>query len=224
MLTRLFRGRTHTHPALDLSIPDVRATFEVNVFGVMATIAAFSDLLIASKGLIINIASLSALTPYVFGSAYCASKGAIVSYSRTLRQELRPFGVRVMVCMVGTVRSNIHNRQHRSLPLESLYLPVNDIFEKRLKFSNNNSPVDAELFARELVSSSLKTETPWFLRNWVGRPDWFWYGGLARPLWWGSTLFGEWLIDYVCWKMFDLEKLETVRNTEVEVDHAKKDV
>ena len=97
-------GRTHTHPATDIDLDDVRETFETNVFGVMAMCAAFADLLIAARGLIVNIASLAAVTPYVFGSVYCASKGAVVSYSRTLRVELQPFGVRVMVAMAGTVR------------------------------------------------------------------------------------------------------------------------
>lgn len=183
-------------------------------------VAAFSDLLVEAKGLIINIASLSALAPYVFGSAYCATKGAIVSYSRTLRQEVRPFGVRVMVCMVGTVRSNIHNREHRSLPQDSLYMPVSDVFERRLKFSNNNNPVDNESFARDLATNALKSEVPWLFRSWVGRPDWFWYGGLSWLLWWGSTLFGEWVVDYACWKMFELEKLEKMV---AEEDHAKSD-
>ncbi|KAL3705705.1 NADPH-dependent 1-acyl dihydroxyacetone phosphate reductase [Talaromyces marneffei ATCC 18224] len=201
-------GRTHVHPALDLSIQDVRSTFEVNVFGVMAVVAAFSDLLIRAKGLIINIASLAALTSYVFGSAYCASKGAVVSYSRTLRQELRPLGVRVMVCMVGVVHSNVHNREHRSLPPTSVYLPVQDVYEQRLQFANRSDAVDTHVFAETVVSNALKSEVPWFLRNWVGRPDWLWCGAMARPLWWGYSFFGEWLIDYVCSKMFDLGKLE----------------
>ncbi|KAI0130287.1 hypothetical protein BJ170DRAFT_681741 [Xylariales sp. AK1849] len=212
-------GRTHTHPALDLSIPDVRATFETNVFGVMAMIAAFSDQLIAAKGLIINIASLAAVTPYVFGSAYCASKGAIVSYSRTLRQEVRPFGVRVMVCMAGTVKSNIA-KSHRTLPEGSAYLPVRDIFEKRLVFSQNNATVSTESFAAALVTSALRREAWWFLRDWVGRPDWFWFGGMASLLWWALLLFGEWIVDYFCWTLFELDKLRKI----VEMDEAAKKV
>ena len=59
---------------------DVRQTFEANVFGTMAMVKAFVDLLIAARGLIINTASLSAVVPYFFGSAYCATKGAIVAF------------------------------------------------------------------------------------------------------------------------------------------------
>ena len=89
------RGRTHTHPALDISLPDVRNTFETNVFAIMAMVQAFIDQLAAAKGLIINISSLSSITPYLFGSVYCATKAAINAYSRTLRLELAPLGVRV---------------------------------------------------------------------------------------------------------------------------------
>lgn len=191
----------------------MRETFETNVFGVMAMVAEFSDLLIAARGLIINIASLAAVTSYVFGSAYCASKGAVVSYSRALRLELKPFGVRVMVGMVGTVASNIASREHRSLPANSVYRPVADVFERRVVFSQKNATFSTESFARALVSSALRAEVPSFLRSWIGRPDWFWYGGKARLTWWGSTFFGEWLVDYVCWKMFELEKLQKLLGT-----------
>lgn len=203
----LSRGRTHVHPALDLSIPDVRETFETNVFGTMAMVSAFSDFLIAAKGLVINIASLAAVLPYTFGSAYCASKGAIVSYSRTLRQELEPLGVRVMVCMVGTVRSNIQNREHRSLPPDSAYMPVKDVFQKRLTFINKNNPYDAKSFSKALVASSLSYEVPWLLRSWLGRPDWFWYGGLARQTWWWTFFLGEWWTDFACSAAFNISKL-----------------
>ncbi|KAJ5281818.1 short-chain dehydrogenase [Penicillium angulare] len=199
--------RTHVHPAIDLSIPEVRETFEVNVFGMMAMISTFSGFLIVANGLVINIASSAAVLPYTFGSAYCASKGAIVSYSRTLRQELEPLGVRVMVCMAGTVRSNIHNKEYRSLATDSVYLLVDDVFQKRQRFVNKANPYDTKLFSKELVASALSYEVPWLLRSWFGRPDWFWSGGLARGAWWRTTIFGEWLNDWACSKIFDLSRL-----------------
>ncbi|KAL2190325.1 NAD(P)-binding protein [Thermothelomyces heterothallicus CBS 203.75] len=207
-------GRTHTHPATDLSIPDVRETFETNVFGVMAMCAAFSDLLIASKGLIINIASLAAVTPYVFGSAYCATKGAVTAYSRTLRLELKPFGVRVMVAMTGTVRSQIASRTHRTLPEGSIYQRVRDIFERRLTFSQNNrATMDTAQYARKLVGKALAPEWPLLLRAWFGRPDWFWAGGWATVVWLGHSL-GEWITDFVLYRMMGLTTLEKVLREE----------
>lgn len=206
-------GRTHTHPATDVDLDDVRETFETNVFGVMAMCAAFADQLIAAKGLIINIASLAAVTPYAFGAIYCASKGAVVSYSRTLRLELKPFGVRVMVAMAGTVRSQIASKTHRTLPPGSLYERVRDIFERRLTFSQNNATVDTADFARKLVAKALKGESPLFLRAWFGRPDWLWAGGWAGSVW-VSTFIGEWILDTVLYRMVGLNRLERMLKQE----------
>ncbi|KAK4188153.1 acylglycerone-phosphate reductase [Podospora australis] len=206
-------GRTHTHPATDIDLDDVRETFETNVFGVMAMCASFSDLLISAKGLIINIASLAAITPYAFGSVYCASKGAVTSYSRTLRLELKPFGVRVMVAMTGTVRSQIASKTHRTLPENSIYQRVKEIFEKRLTFSQNNATVKTEDYAKKLVAKALQGESPLILRAWFGRPDWLWAGGWAGKVWL-ATWFGEWILDFALYRLIGLNKLEMVLREE----------
>ncbi|KAI0205715.1 NAD(P)-binding protein [Astrocystis sublimbata] len=199
-------GKTHTHPALDISIPDVRLTFETNVFSIMAMVQAFIDQLIAAKGLIINISSLSSISPYMFGSVYCASKAAVNAYSRTLRLELAPFGVRVMVSMTGTVKSNTASQGHRELPENSLYQKVKHIFEWRLVFSQNSNTMDTTTFAEKLVKDSLRPESPVWLRSLFGRPDWFWYGGMARSAWFGHSL-GEWVLDTACWRKFRVPEM-----------------
>jgi 1-acylglycerone phosphate reductase len=187
----------------------VRLTFETNVFGVMAMVQAFAPLLIPAKGLIVNIASLAAVTPYVFGSVYCASKGALVSYSRTLRQELRPFGVRVMTVMAGTVKSNINYQTHRQLPEGSVYRPIEDTYRWRLTYSSTHASVTCDDFARQLVAAAQRREAPVWLRTWLGRPDWLWAGGMAGLAWFG-TVMGEWLLDtwfYSRFKMAAFEKM-----------------
>ncbi|KZL72753.1 NADPH-dependent 1-acyldihydroxyacetone phosphate reductase [Colletotrichum tofieldiae] len=198
-------GRIHISPATDLSMSDVRTTFETNVFGVMAMVKTFIDHIIAARGLIINISSCAAVTPYMFASAYCASKGAIVSYSRTLRQELRPFGVRVMVAMAGTVKSNIAKKPQPCLAPDSLYSKMGDLYTRYLYLSQEEEATDTDLFAKELVSNALKPEGRLF-----GRPDWLWCGGMSRKVWWALKLFGEWVIDWRTWEMFGLAKLQKI--------------
>lgn len=193
----------------------MRQTFETNVFGVMAMCAAFADQLIAARGLIVNIASLAAVIPYAFGSVYCASKGAVVSYSRALRLELKPFGVRVTVAMAGTVRSQIASKAHRTLPEGSIYLRAKHLFERRLTFSQNNATVRTEDFAAKLVGDVLRAEAPLFFRSWFGRPDWFWGGGLSTMAWVG-TCIGEWILDTVVYRMLGLNELEAMLRKEAE--------
>lgn len=193
---------------------DVRKTFETNVFGVMAMVKSFVHLLIPAKGLIINISSASSIVPYPFASAYSASKGAINSFSRTLRQELRPYGVRVTVAVTGTVKTNINLQVDRELPPGSLYIPIKDVYKWRLTFSRNTpSAVTPEVYARRLVNDALKPEWPLLLRGifGFGRPDWHYFGGLAKVTWLGSCV-GEWLSDIIIYRMFKLHLLEAMLN------------
>ncbi|KAK8036252.1 hypothetical protein PG993_008866 [Apiospora rasikravindrae] len=199
-------------PATDIALPDVRRLFETNVLGVMATVQAFASQLVAARGLVVNFASLAAVVPYVFGAAFSASKGAVVAYSRTLRQELAPFGVRVTVIMAGTVRTTIDDgRRSRTLPSGSIYLgQASDLFQWRLGYSQGSRAMDARAFARRLVGDTLKPEYNVVLRGLLGwgRPDWFWYGGntfLVRAGLW----FGEWLGDLVTRYSFRMNELAT---------------
>lgn len=176
----------------------------------MAMTKTFIDMLIRTQGLIINISSLSALVPYVFGSTYSASKAALAAYSRTLRQELRPFGVRVQVVMAGTVKSNVGRSVRGYLPPDSLYQRVRHLYIARRAFSQkaSSTPMETDEFARKLVGNALREETRPFWRAWGwGRPDWLYHGGMARKLYWGSC-WGEWILDLGAWRRFGLRELE----------------
>ncbi|KAH7274744.1 NADPH-dependent 1-acyl dihydroxyacetone phosphate reductase [Fusarium solani] len=175
-------GRTHTIPALDMDLDDVRATYEVNVFGPMSMVQIFAPLLIEARGLILNISSTSSMVPYLFGAIYSSTKGAINVWGRALRLELKPFGVRVMTAVTGTVRSNIASRTHRSLPENSLYKPVEDVFVRRLTFSQRTATVPTEIYARKLVGQALRGEG-WFGGLIGGTPDWYWAGGMSGRVW-----------------------------------------
>lgn len=184
---------------------DVRATYEVNVFAPMAMAQAFAPLLINARGLIVNISSTSSVVPYLFGAIYSSTKGAINTYSRALRLELKPFGVRVMVAITGTVRSNIASHVHRSLPENSLYQPVNDIFEKRLTFSQRTGTVPADLYAKKLVNEALKGEG--WLGGWLGAsPDWLWAGGMSGRVW-VLTCLPRWMNETAIGIFFGIGKM-----------------
>ncbi|KAL2754750.1 hypothetical protein ACRALDRAFT_2042628 [Sodiomyces alcalophilus JCM 7366] len=202
-------GMGYVTAATDIDMDEVRTVFETNVFSVMAMVQAFVPLLIPTRGLIINISSLSSVAPYVFASVYSSTKGAINSYSRALRQELRPFGIRVLVSLTGTVRSQTGNKQtHRTLPPDSLYQQVKDVFERRLTWSQKNGTVDTPCFAKQLVSEALRGEG--WLGGWLGGSrNWFWAGGLATQVWL-AKFFGEWLLDEITYRRFGMDKLAAI--------------
>lgn len=78
--------------------------FEVNVKGVfIMTQVGLADMKAAKWGRVINISSSSAQTGAVTLAHYSSSKGAVVSLTRTLAQELGPYGITVNNVPPGSV-------------------------------------------------------------------------------------------------------------------------
>lgn len=57
------------------------------------------------SGHIFNICSTASITPYVNGGSYGISKFALLGMTRTLREELKPFGVRVTAILPGATHT-----------------------------------------------------------------------------------------------------------------------
>ena len=58
-----------------------------------------------TQGTILNIASTGGLVGYAGGSAYCASKAAVVMLSKTTALEFAPYGIRVNCICPGATRT-----------------------------------------------------------------------------------------------------------------------
>ncbi|MEZ0093239.1 SDR family oxidoreductase [Streptacidiphilus sp. EB129] len=70
---------------------------EVNLLGSTSTARAFLPALIASRGYLLQIASLAAIAPAPLMTAYCASKSGVEAFAHALRGEVANQGVRVGV-------------------------------------------------------------------------------------------------------------------------------
>lgn len=184
-------------PALDVDLDDARACFETNFFAIVAIVQSFTPLLINTKGLILNIGSVAAIVPYVFGSVYNASKAALHAYSQTLRLELEPYDVRVLVVVTGGVQSNIA-RTERTLPEGSLYLDINEDFQRRVSHSQDGA-MRNECYAKSVVNEALKPA--WRQRKWL------WRGNKSLLIWFVQSWLGSWMFDWVVPTMFGLDRL-----------------
>ncbi len=92
----------------ETSLPEAKALFETNFFGVARMVNAVLPHMRQQKsGLIINIGSIAGLTYAPFQGYYAATKHALEGYSAALRLELEPLGVRVALVEPGFFRSNI---------------------------------------------------------------------------------------------------------------------
>ncbi|HEU4325563.1 MAG TPA: SDR family oxidoreductase [Roseiflexaceae bacterium] len=84
------------------SMETIRATFETNMFGVMAVTQAFLPQFRQQKaGVIVNVSSSTTLTPLPLLAVYTASKAAINAFTESLALELQPFNVRVSLVIPG---------------------------------------------------------------------------------------------------------------------------
>lgn len=57
------------------------------------------------RGLIVNVASVASLGAYPNGSAYSIAKAALLSLSRNLREQLKPYHVGVTALLLGATRT-----------------------------------------------------------------------------------------------------------------------
>ncbi len=83
------------------------ATMRVNVYGPYRMTKAFAPLIVAGKGRIINIGSISGILTEPEVGAYQMSKHAIEAFTDVLAQEMASSGVRVSVVEPGAYNSEI---------------------------------------------------------------------------------------------------------------------
>jgi len=98
-------GIGSTSPIEYTSLDQLRETFEVNLFGQIATIQAFLPLIRAAKGRIINTGSVGDHVAPPFIGPLASSKAAFASMSAALRLELRPQGIGVCVLEPGAINT-----------------------------------------------------------------------------------------------------------------------
>ncbi len=87
-----------------------RDMFEVNLFGHVAVIQALLPSLIASRGRVVNISSVGGKVAMATYGPYAGTKFALEAVSDSLRREVAPDGVKVVVIEPGAVRTEMLGR------------------------------------------------------------------------------------------------------------------
>lgn len=97
-------------PIETFGIDEWRQMFEVNLFGHVAVTQALLPALIGSKGRVVNISSVGGKVAMAAYGPYAGTKFALEAVSDTLRREIAPLGVQVVVVEPGAVRTEILSR------------------------------------------------------------------------------------------------------------------
>lgn len=97
-------------PVEAFPIDEWRRMFEVNLFGQVAVTQALLPALFGSKGRVVNISSVGGRIAMATYGPYAGTKFALEAVSDSLRRELAPSGVRVVVVEPGAVRTEMLGR------------------------------------------------------------------------------------------------------------------
>jgi NAD(P)-dependent dehydrogenase (short-subunit alcohol dehydrogenase family) len=86
------------------------AMLDVNLRAPFRLMRALTPALIASRGSIVNVSSVTGLRAFPGVLAYCVSKAGVDQLTRCAALELAPHGVRVNAVNPGVVVTNLHRR------------------------------------------------------------------------------------------------------------------
>ncbi len=84
------------------------------------------EMMAKKKGHVINICSVASIRAYPNGSTYCIAKHAMYGFSKCLREELKPHGIRVTTLLPGATLTE--SWEGVDLPSER-FIQVEDIAE-----------------------------------------------------------------------------------------------
>jgi len=181
---------------------DMRLLIETNFFGTAyMTQAVAPHMMNARSGVIVNIGSMVGDVPTPFSGVYSASKAAVHAYSTSLRMELAPWGIKVVIAKLGGVKSSISSNatpRLMSLLENSWYQRISEYVIKRSKQSQAH-PVPAEVIAHNLVDEIFKNSP---------RPVVIWGSHTGRM--WLMKLIPYWLSDFVMSKLFGLLRMKDI--------------
>jgi NAD(P)-dependent dehydrogenase (short-subunit alcohol dehydrogenase family) len=102
----------------------VRAMLEVNLVGPMAVTKAFLPRVRTARGRIVCVGSIGGRFAVPFLSAYSASKAGVAAFCDSLRVELAPWGIRVVLIEPGAVRTAIWGKGRATFERRRGVLPA----------------------------------------------------------------------------------------------------
>lgn len=117
--------------AEDMDMDTGMRGFQTNFFGLHRMCrAVLPHMRERGSGMIINISSIVANYGIPYRGFYSTTKAAVDRYSETLRMELRPFGIHVVVVEPGGYRTNIGRSR---LKPERISLAYDDGYERSMR-------------------------------------------------------------------------------------------
>lgn len=171
-------------PTAETPLSLLESTFKTNVFGPIALIEAVVPCMVqARQGKIVNIGSIGGFVAGPWSGAYAASKSALHALTDSLRVELKPFGVQVILVAPGGVVTNFAKKSVSVIQdlKYIIYEPYEQAIKTRAKSSQSPHSIPTPLFAKRTIDAVLQKNPPiCFIYGYLAKTYTFLY---YMPLW-----------------------------------------
>lgn len=146
-------GRVHIGAVEEITDEELRALFDLHVFGSTRLVRAVLPQMRARRsGTIVQISTMGSFFITPGFSAYTASKAAFEGLSATLAEEVAPFGVRVLIVQPGAHRTPVFSSGRSSAAVEMpCYGDVVGPTRRFVASADGRQPGDPDRAARIIV-------------------------------------------------------------------------
>ena len=152
-------GVSLNRPFLRSTVADEERLLRLNVHAVLRlTLAALGPMTDRRNGAVINVSSVSGFAPVMPGSTYPASKAWVTSFSESVDQSARPFGVRVMALCPGYTRTGYHERNGIDMSATPgwMWLRAEDVVDEALRDLRKGKAVSVPDWRYKLAVAGLR--------------------------------------------------------------------
>jgi NAD(P)-dependent dehydrogenase (short-subunit alcohol dehydrogenase family) len=161
-------GYTQLGAIEDLSLNEIQAQFNTNVFGIIRLIKEVAPVMRSQRtgGTIINIGSANGFFGVPCASAYVSTKFALEGLTQSLRFELAHFGLKVVIIEPGAIKTNVATnsmflpkklREQQQKGISSFAEMTKSIMDKSVSAVTNGSSPKA---VADIILKVAMTEEP----------------------------------------------------------------
>jgi len=145
----------------DVSIQEFKEQFETNFFAIIRMIQKIAPVMRKqNNGHIVNVSSVAGRIGFPVSPAYISSKFALEGLSESLRFELMPFGVNVIIIEPGVIKTNFFNsmKMSKNSQKESAYSDITDRVISGVKMMAEMGTHPKEV--ADIIIKAIKEEKP----------------------------------------------------------------
>jgi NAD(P)-dependent dehydrogenase (short-subunit alcohol dehydrogenase family) len=144
----------------DLSMEEIKALYETNLFGVIRVTQAVLPIMRRQKsGIIVNISSALGRFGLPIISAYVGAKFAIEGLSESMAYELEPFGIKMVLVEPGFIKTDIGDNRVTAKKSQDANSPYSELMQQMVSYIGHVPRSPPDVVAKALLKA-VTSENP----------------------------------------------------------------